>query len=57
MEAPAILFRALADRALRQILGEMEEGLMREILLNGSIVLLVGSFLIGWITGAERVWP
>jgi len=31
----------------------MEEGLVREILLNGSIVLLVGSFLIGGITGDE----
>jgi hypothetical protein len=25
--------------------------MMREILLNGSIVLLVGAFVIGWITG------
>ena len=31
----------------------MDEGLWREILLNGSIVLLVGSFLIGWVTGEE----
>jgi hypothetical protein len=29
----------------------VEPGLWREILLNGSIVLLVGAFLIGWITG------
>ena len=31
----------------------MDGDLMREILLNGSIVLLVGSFLIGWVTGEE----
>jgi hypothetical protein len=31
----------------------MDEGLWREILLNGSIVLLVGSFLIGWATGEK----
>ena len=29
----------------------MEPGLMREILLNGSIVLLIGSFVIGMVTG------
>lgn len=26
---------------------------LREVLLNGSIVVLVGSFVIGWITGTE----
>ncbi len=31
----------------------MSGELLREILLNGSIVLLVGAFAIGWITGAE----
>lgn len=31
----------------------MDGDLMREIMLNGSIVLLIGSFLIGWITGAD----
>jgi hypothetical protein len=31
----------------------MESGLMREIILNGSIVLLVGTFFIGWATGEE----
>ena len=56
MEAPAILSalwlagraRGASDSAM-----EVEPGLMREILLNGSIVLLVGSFAIGWITGPE----
>ena len=34
--------------------------LMREIMLNGSVVVLVGAFLIGWITGAaglDRIAP
>lgn len=52
MEAPAIL-SALWLIARYGKSAEMEEGLIREILLNGSIVLLVGSFVIGWITGAE----
>jgi hypothetical protein len=31
----------------------VDGALLREIMLNGSIVLLVGAFLIGWITGAQ----
>lgn len=52
MEAPAILSALwLVARAG----GRREEDgeLMREILLNGSIVLLVGSFGIGLLTGEE----
>ena len=57
MEAPAILSAlwlvsrggASADRQGERI----DAGLWREILLNGSIVLLVGAFAIGWITGAD----
>ncbi|MEM9939849.1 MAG: sodium-dependent bicarbonate transport family permease [Pseudomonadota bacterium] len=52
MEAPAIL-SALWLVARFGGSGQMEAGLIREILLNGSIVLLVGSFLIGLITGDE----
>jgi hypothetical protein len=52
MEAPAIL-SALWLIARYGKSADMEDGLMREILLNGSIVLLVGAFAIGWITGAE----
>lgn len=52
MEAPAILSALwLISRG-----GDgrrMDSELLREILLNGSIVLLVGSFFIGWITGEE----
>lgn len=63
MEAPAIL-SALWLVARTQTAGglvaaggggaaTMEAGLFREILLNGSIVLLVGAFVIGMLTGAE----
>jgi uncharacterized protein len=55
MEAPAILSalwivsRAGRSDGPRRLDAEM----WREILLNGSIVLLVGSFAIGWITGQD----
>ena len=52
MEAPAIVTALwLASRGDDN--SRMEPDLWREILLNGSIVLLVGSFFIGWITGEE----
>ena len=51
MEAPAILTTLwLVSRGGSS---RVDAGLLREILLNGSIVLLVGAFLIGWLTGAE----
>ena len=50
MEAPAIL-SALWLVARGAGGRKMDSGLWHEILLNGSIVLLLGSFLIGWITG------
>ena len=53
MEAPAILSALWIIARFGSQQAEMEDGLMREIMLNGSIVLLVGSFLIGWITGAD----
>ncbi|MEM1342156.1 MAG: sodium-dependent bicarbonate transport family permease [Pseudomonadota bacterium] len=57
MEAPAILSAlwlvARYQGAGAGAGGGMEQGLIREILLNGSIVLLVGSFAIGAITGDE----
>lgn len=56
MEAPAILAAlwlvARADAKAGQG-GGMDAGLLREILLNGSIVLLIGSFIIGGITGQD----
>lgn len=52
MEAPAILSALwLVSRGGGN--RRMDSELLREILLNGSIVLLVGSFFIGWITGEE----
>lgn len=50
MEVPAILAGLwLAKR------GEsgLDSSTLREVSLNGSIVVLTGSFVIGWITGAE----
>lgn len=53
MEAPAIV-SALWIVAWSGDGGERQgPDLWREILLNGSIVLLVGSFVIGWSTGEE----
>lgn len=54
MEAPAILSALfIVARAGGGSKGTVDAGLYREILLNGSIVLLVGSFLIGAITGED----
>ncbi|MDJ0628784.1 MAG: sodium-dependent bicarbonate transport family permease [Rhodobacter sp.] len=52
MEAPAILSALwLAARGTGG--AKMDGTLWREILLNGSIVLLIGSFAIGWATGTD----
>ena len=52
MEAPAILSALwLVSRGGDS--RRMDPELLREIMLNGSIVLLVGSFLIGWVTGVD----
>ena len=52
MEAPAIL-SALWLITRDGSSTSMDARLWREILMNGSIVLLVGSFVIGLITGQE----
>lgn len=52
MEAPAII-SALWIVAKAGEGADVDSDLWREILLNGSIVLLVGSFVIGLLTGAE----
>ncbi len=52
MEAPAIL-SALWLVARGGSGTKMDGDLIREILLNGSIVLLVGSFVIGGVTGQK----
>lgn len=54
MEAPAVLSALwLVSRHDPSGEGRMDATLWRDILLNGSIVLLVGAFLIGVITGKE----
>lgn len=53
MEAPAILTALWLIGRDRTALGADDAGLWREVLLNGSIVLLIGAFLIGWITGPQ----
>ena len=50
MESPAILTALWLARTADRAAGG---SLWREIALNGSVVVLVGAFLIGWITGAE----
>ena len=52
MEAPAIL-SALWLISRGGDARRMDNDLLREIMLNGSIVLLVGSFFIGWSTGVD----
>ena len=52
MEAPAIL-SALWLIARNGTSAKMDDGFIREIMLNGSIVLLVGAFAIGMITGEK----
>lgn len=54
MEAPAILSALwLISRGGGSSSKGMDSELMREIMLNGSIVLLVGAFFIGWATGED----
>ncbi len=57
METPAILAALLIARKSKEWVSEGEsEGLgalLREVGLNGSVVMLVGSFFIGWITGQK----
>jgi hypothetical protein len=48
MEAPAIL---VALWLAKRNTGQVDAASQREILLNGSIVMLIGSFLIGAISG------
>lgn len=53
METPAILVALVLARNGASSGSSPNGALMREVLLNGSVVLLVGAFLIGWATGAE----
>ncbi|MFN8829199.1 MAG: sodium-dependent bicarbonate transport family permease [Labrys sp. (in: a-proteobacteria)] len=53
METPAILSALLLARRSAPAAADAEPigRLLREIALNASVVMLVGSFLIGWATG------
>jgi hypothetical protein len=53
MEAPAILSALWLISRTNSGGRDMGGEIWREILLNGSIVLLLGSFAIGWITGED----
>ncbi len=53
MEAPAILSALWLMKSDAGGESRMDSTLWREILLNGSIVLLAGSFLIGMISGTD----
>lgn len=64
MEVPAIVSALwLASRGLKkngEIAGSEKGELAREVLLNASVVVLVGSLLIGWISGEagmEKIAP
>ena len=56
MELPAIMTglwlagRGASDGARARPV-QIDRKVMREVLLNGSVVLLTGAFLIGWVTG------
>lgn len=54
METPAIVAGLwLARRGGGETRTAVQGDVFREVLLNGSVVLLVGAFLIGWITGQD----
>ncbi len=59
METPAIVSGLLLARRASASKPRPEEksGLWHEVLLNGAVVLLVGSFVIGMIAGPERFAP
>ncbi len=57
METPAILTALLLARSGRTGPVRGKRHLAREVLLNGSVVLLLGSFLIGWIGGEAQRAP
>lgn len=63
METPAIIVGLMMARRATAAVGgavpapAMKQGLMHETLLNGSVVLLVGSFVIGLIAGKEGMAP
>lgn len=57
METPAVITGLLLARGSGTLSGGQRGKLLREVLLNGSVVLLLGSFLIGLAIGKERFDP
>ncbi|HYW14540.1 MAG TPA: sodium-dependent bicarbonate transport family permease [Allosphingosinicella sp.] len=53
METPAIISGLLLARRGERGDGDRAGGLWHEVLLNASVVLLIGSFVIGFAAGAE----
>ncbi len=53
MEAPAILTAVWLARSRGPGAGAGDNAFVREVMTNGSVVLLFGSFLIGWATGSR----
>lgn len=57
METPAIIVGLLLARGGMNASGHGRGELFRETLLNGSVVLLLGSFIIGLVAGSEGFEP
>ncbi|NCU12001.1 MAG: sodium-dependent bicarbonate transport family permease, partial [Sphingomonadaceae bacterium] len=57
METPAVITGLLLARGSGTLSGGQRGKLLREVLLNGSVVLLLGAFLIGLAIGKERFEP
>ena len=57
METPAIITGLLLARGSGTLSGGQRGKLLREVLLNGSVVLLLGAFLIGLAIGKQRFEP
>ncbi len=57
METPAIIVGLMLARRGESVGPQPGEELMRETLLNGSVVLLTGSFVIGLIIGKDGFAP
>lgn len=57
METPAVITGLLLARGSGTLSGGQRGKLLREVLLNGSVVLLLGSFLIGLAIGKTRFEP
>lgn len=57
METPAVITGLLLAQGSGTLTGGQRGKLLREVLLNGSVVLLLGSFAIGLAVGKERFEP